>query len=78
MKLSYISKGSQSCLVSGCNVIFLVDTSNEIISKNFDKLKEWMKKLITSLSIQSKKKFVYTLYLKFTLTTVYKHTITDI
>ena len=71
-------KGSQSCLVSGCNVIFLVDTSNEMISKNFDKLKEWMKKLITSLSIQSKKKFVYTLYVKFTLNKVFEQTITDI
>ena len=57
-------KGSQSCLVSGCNVIFLVDTSNEMISKNFDKLKEWMKKLITSLSIQSTQKFVYSFYTK--------------
>ena len=55
----YDFKGSQSCLVSGCNVIFLVDTSNEMVSKNFDTLKKWMKKLITSLSIQSTQKFVY-------------------
>ena len=54
-------KESQSCLVSGCNIIFLVDTSNEMVSKNFDKLKKWMKKLITSLSIQSTQKFVHVL-----------------
>ena len=58
--LTYILfKGSQSCLVSECNVIFLVDTSNKMISKIFETLKEWMKKLITSLSIQSTQKFVY-------------------
>ena len=59
MTFLYIFKGSQSCLVSGCNVIFLVDNSNEMNSKNFDTLKKWMKKLITSLSIQSTQKFVF-------------------
>ena len=62
--LTYIIfKGSPSCLVSGCNVIFLVDTSNKMISKNFGTLKEWMKKLITSLSIQSTQKFIYSITL---------------
>lgn len=43
--------------MSGCNVVFLVDTSRAVQRRNdLDDLKTFMKRLINSLSIQATEK----------------------
>jgi len=51
----------QSCLVSGCNVVMLVDSSDSTDVEKFEKLQTWIKRLINSLSNPSIERAVPTL-----------------
>ena len=44
---------AKTCLVAGCKIVVLVDSSNAMESQEFLYLKIWLKKFIASLRIEA-------------------------